>query len=339
MNSHLRKLRHLLWLLLPFLVWWALRNVSLPEVIQVLNSFGLVKILVFLGVNLLIIFLFSSRWWLILRAQGQVIPVSSLVGIRLAGFSISYFTPGTQIGGEPLQVRLLQKHAQIQSSIALASVSLDKLFELISNFTFLAIGATIILTTGLLHESPPLLGIIFWVLFLFSPIAYLLSLRAGHQPVGRVINWINGNKADRLRLYKYIPLVVSTEMHIGTLIKEKPLKVTWIFLSSVLIWIVMLAEYWLLLNFLNTPLNIIQTFTALTAARLAFLTPLPGGFGALEASQVLVIQAMGFEPAVGISASLMIRARDITFGIVGLALVAILTNKHRRLSTTVQLGD
>jgi uncharacterized membrane protein YbhN (UPF0104 family) len=60
-----------------------------------------------------------------------------------------------------------------------------------------------------------------------------------------------------------------------------------------------------------------QTVSALTAARLAFLTPLPSGLGALEASQVLAMQALGLEPTFGISISLLIRLRDILFGMVG----------------------
>ena len=45
------------------------------------------------------------------------------------------------------------------------------------------------------------------------------------------------------------------------------------------------AEYILMVNFLGMRLNAIQVFAALTALQLAFLMPLPGGLGALEASR------------------------------------------------------
>ena len=90
----------------------------------------------------------------------------------------------------------------------------------------------------------------------------------------------------------------------------------------------LLAEYWLTLRFLGVQLNLSQTIGALAAARIAFLTPLPGGIGALEASQVIVLQALGFHPAMGISVSLLIRARDLTLGGIGLWWAAVLSRKR-----------
>ncbi len=83
----------------------------------------------------------------------------------------------------------------------------------------------------------------------------------------------------------------------------------------------MLGEYWLTLYFLGLPLNLGSAIIALTAARLAFLTPLPAGLGALEAGQILAMQALGAPAEVGLSASLLIRLRDLIIGGLGLWLV------------------
>jgi len=73
-----------------------------------------------------------------------------------------------------------------------------------------------------------------------------------------------------------------------------------------------------MLTFLGANLTAVQIVIALTAMRLAYLLPLPGGLGSLEASQVLVLSLMGADPAIGVSASLLIRARDVLLGLVGL---------------------
>jgi uncharacterized membrane protein YbhN (UPF0104 family) len=57
---------------------------------------------------------------------------------------------------------------------------------------------------------------------------------------------------------------------------------------------------------------------ALTVARLAILFPLPGGLGVLEASQVFAMSTLGLEPAIGLSAALLIRLRDVLLGGAGL---------------------
>jgi glycosyltransferase 2 family protein len=90
-----------------------------------------------------------------------------------------------------------------------------------------------------------------------------------------------------------------------------------LFISS-LGWITMIVEYWLMLSFLGVNLNMIQLIVALTAARVALLLLVPGGLGTIEASQVLVLSSMGFNPAAGMSVSLLIRVRDIILAITGL---------------------
>ena len=67
-----------------------------------------------------------------------------------------------------------------------------------------------------------------------------------------------------------------------------------------------------------TAVPVPQSVVVLPAARVAFLLPVPAGLGALEAGQVLAMQALGINPAVGIGLSLLIRSRDIIFGGLGL---------------------
>ena len=100
--KRLWKPRNLVWLALPLLLWWALRDISLAEVVDTLSGLGLTQLALLASFNLFATLFFSSRWWLILRALGYRVPYLSLLGYRTAAFSISYFTPGTQFGGKPL---------------------------------------------------------------------------------------------------------------------------------------------------------------------------------------------------------------------------------------------
>jgi hypothetical protein len=62
---------------------------------------------------------------------------------------------------------------------------------------------------------------------------------------------------------------------------------------------------------------------------LAFLTPLPGGLGALVSSQILAISAMGYSIEDGARVAIIIRARDLLFGGLGLYLVGRLIRSDR----------
>jgi uncharacterized membrane protein YbhN (UPF0104 family) len=96
-------------------------------------------------------------------------------------------------------------------------------------------------------------------------------------------------------------------------------------LLSFFIWIAIVFEFRLALSFLGIQMTFPQVIVALTAARIAFLLPIPAGLGTLEAGQVLAMQALGFNPAIGISISLLIRARDVIFGGLGLWLGGVLS--------------
>ncbi|MGH2606172.1 MAG: lysylphosphatidylglycerol synthase domain-containing protein, partial [Anaerolineales bacterium] len=111
--------------------------------------------------------------------------------------------------------------------------------------------------------------------------------------------------------------------------RRSPIGLGYGLLFSALSWAVLLGEYGLMLTFLGIPPDWTGTVAALTAGRLAMLVPLPGALGALEASQVLAVSALGYRPAQGAGLALLIRARDVLFGVTGLALGAWLARRSQ----------
>ena len=86
-----------------------------------------------------------------------------------------------------------------------------------------------------------------------------------------------------------------------------------------LLWLRPPILLWLALQFLGLDLPVEGV---VTAARLAILLPFPAALGALELSQVLALTALGFGAAEGAAMGLLIRARDLSSGGVGLILTA-----------------
>ena len=68
------------------------------------------------------------------------------------------------------------------------------------------------------------------------------------------------------------------------------------------------AEYALITSFLRLDLPFWKLVTAWTTGWVSFLVPLPGGLGALEASQVSVLGLFGVSAAVAVSVALIMRA-------------------------------
>lgn len=315
-----RLIRPFLWLWPPALIllWWAFGGESIKSLGRVLLGLDPRQMALLLLINLAILLLFSSRWWLLLRAMGYRIPYFSLTAYRVAAFSVSYFTPGPQFGGEPLQVLFLQRRHGVPASAAISSVFLDKLLELLANFTFLILGLLVIITGGIAADwfQPwvwlPALSV------LLLPGLHMLALRRGRHPFSEFLARLKPDGFKHRFLQKGYEVIQDAERRLADFFMQKPLALLQSVFLSGLIWLALIGEYYLMLSFAGLKVDLSQTVMALTSMRLALLTPLPGGLGAVEASQVLALKALGFSSAEGLLVSLILRGRDFVVGGLGL---------------------
>lgn len=312
-----------LWLLIPLVLWWSLKNISLVDVSNNLRLVGIEAILILIGLNLLIFALFSLRWWLVLRTQGHQLSLISIISYRLAGFGVTYFTPGPQFGGEPLQVYLLKQREQIATSEATASVAVDKLLELLANFSFLLVGMVVLVFGGFLIGKTSVGLIVIPTLLLLVPAAYLIALWNNKHLISILVCMLEDRFPNHSRIKRIRKTLVETENHVSKFFQGNKLGFIAAAALSIGTWIFMVIEFSLMLKFLGVHLTLPQVLIALTAARIAFLLPMPAGLGTLEAGQVMAMGLIGVSPVIGISLTLLIRLRDVIFGGVGLWLGGI----------------
>lgn len=325
-------------LLLGGLLYWALQNAPLREILAILRQLTLAQLLWLAALNSVIFLLITARWWLILRAESPRVPFLPLVAYRLAAFGLSYFTPGPQVGGEPLQVLYLQRNYSFTFARATSAVIMDKLLEFLANFLFLGVGFLAVARSGMLraYAPPAWLTAPLFLLFLW-PLAHILLMYAERHPLSILLTpLVRLRHADRRRpllpgtwhgawrsLLDFARLIALSEHLAGTFCRRHP---GYLFLAlavSLLVWVGMVYEYVYMLACLHAPLAFDQALASLTIVRLAFLMPMPAGLGALEASQVLAVGAFGLPAALGISLSLLMRARDLLLGGLGLVIAAM----------------
>ncbi len=277
---------------------WTFRSVPLSAVWETLRRLSPASLLLLAALNGLLWLLFGLRGWLLARALGLNLSLRRQVAYRLAAFSVSYFTPGTQFGGEPLHVHFLRRWHGFSGSQAVAVVGVDKMLEFSVNFAFLAAGLSWALLSGRPFLSAWWLALPLTLAAL--PLAWLLALRRGWRLPLR-LSWLAQAEAQ------------AAALPAGTLYRALAV--------SLLSWGLLIAEYALMLYALGFRLSGQEVILSLTAARLAFLVPTPGGLGALEAGQMWALTQLGYPPAAGLSLSLLIRGRDLLFGSLGLVLL------------------
>ncbi len=300
--------------LLAALLYFALRNAPLREIWETLKKLQLWQALILLTINATIYVFITLRWWLIIRADYKSVRYSPLLATRIAVFGVSYFTLGPQVGGEPLQVLYLQRNYGMSYTRATSTVIVDKLLEFLANFILLIFGLTGILEAGILSASGNNLPVGFAALMILlaAPPIHILLLYRGLYPISAILKKIKKNKFTRF--------ISASERMSGRFCQRHFSSLVAATFVSVCAAAGMLLEFFLITSFLKIDLSFWQTIAAWTAGWLAFLIPLPGGLGALEASQVFALGAFGIPAASALSVALLIRARDILIGGLGLLL-------------------
>lgn len=303
---------------LAILLFFALRNAPLDELWRTLQQLRPWQIVVLFGLNLLIYTLITLRWWIIVRAENKLVAYFPLLLVRVAVFGVSYFTFGPHVGGEPLQVFYLQRKYRITFTHATASVIMDKLLEMLANFFLLAVGLTAIFQAGILStdESSSWLSLSGLIILCMWPPVHIILLYKRKYPVSATLRSIPFIKKDS----KVVRFIAASERLAGAFCRRHLSSLLSAIIVSLCAAVGMVSEFALIVNFLDIQLPFWQTVAAWTAGWLALLAPLPGGLGALEASEVFALGMFGVSAASAIGVTLVMRGRDLLMGGLGLLL-------------------
>lgn len=305
--------------LAALLFWFILRQVAVGDVIRLLGNLQISQLLLLILLNGGVLLTLVLRWSLLLGAEGYWLPLHTLFAYRLAAFGVTYFTPGPQFGGEPLQVYLVNVHHQVPVQSAVAAVTMDKLLEMMVNFGFLVGGAMLLLNRGVVPRTIGYqsLGL---ALFLFVlPLGLLVAYRFQRRPLTALLV-----QATKLSIMARLPLdrltiaLAESERHIIVLCRQRAGTVSFALLVTLVGWGLMVWEFIYTASILGVTLSPTSAVMVLMAARIAYLLPMPAGLGTFEASLFLAFDFLHYAPAAALSLSLLIRARDALLGLCGL---------------------
>lgn len=312
---------------LAVLLYFALRNVPLHEIWTTVRGLQLWQAGALLGLSLFIYGLLTLRWWIIVRAENRHIPYFPLLLVRIAVFGVSYFTFGPHVGGEPLQVFYLQRKYKLTFTHATASVIMDKLLELLANFFLLAAGLTAILQAGILSKngSGSWLSLSGLLLLCMWPPIHIVFLYRRKYPVSALLRGIPFIKKDS----RPVRFIAASERLAGTFCRRHLPSLLAATAISVFAGMGMVGEFALIVAFLDIHLSSWQTIAAWTAGWLSLLVPLPGGLGALEASEVFALGIFGIPAALAIGVTLVMRGRDLLVGGLGLLIASRTLEKSK----------
>ncbi len=301
------------------LLVWSWRDISLAAVATAIARWGWREGLLFGVLNLFILAAMCWRWYFILHQLRFPVPFGSLILYRMGANTLSYVTPGPQFGGEPLQVYCLAARHGVAPTAASAAVAVDRLVELAGNLLFLSIAGIYVLRT-LAPETATVKPALVVMAGVGLGAALLLgAMASGRHPISRLVAWGGRRTGWSHKLARLIDFVQASESRATPILTARHLK--YYTLAAVVHWGAFLAELGLIYFFLGVTLSAPALLTMAVAARLAFLLPLPGGWGILEAGQVAAFAGLGGYPTVAMAACLIMRARDLVLIAAGAGLL------------------
>jgi putative membrane protein len=245
-----------------------------------------------------------------------------LLAARIAGDAVNYVTPTATVGGELVRLQLLRGRAatiDIATSVAVAKVS-----QTVGQVTFVVAGLALIL----LHTPlPPAtrLGLVLGAAVLSAlVVALVLAQRRGMlAPLVRVAAIFD--RHERLATLTHRLRHLDAEIarfhgaRDGAFVRSAAC-----FLAG---WALGALEIYLMLWLLGLPASVQRAFTieVLSVAIDTTLFFVPGKVGTQEGGKVLIFSVLGLDPAKGLSVGILRRIRELSWALVGLA---ILSRRH-----------
>ncbi len=147
-----------------------------------------------------------------------------------------------------------------------------------------------------------------------------------NETIAKIINnvglrWLDSNRLSNINFH-WNEITNSLQR----LLKNKVALLVALLLS-IAGWALTFFELYLVLSFFGIYLNISEFTLLLVAMRVAFLLPLPGGIGTLEASVLLVFSVVALPETAAAALLALIRLRDVIVLSLGFMCLRLLQSK------------
>jgi uncharacterized protein (TIRG00374 family) len=321
LKSSLNLLHSLAWPIALGLATWILAKLPLASLPQAIAGLQVWQWLAWMSINLAVIILLAWRWLVLARAIGLAPGFLQILRVRQAGQVISFVTPGPQFGGEPLQVFWLWKRYCVPGPDAFLAVGLDRFYELWINFGILLVAVLGLLAFASMNVIDwHYLALVLLILVLAMAVSGWLLLRQP-APVRAWVRRLTKPWRHHVRLRQLETHWWQLNESLQRVFSRHRSALGVALGLSLLAWVGMIAEFWLLLSYVGVPPDLTRFVFLFTVVRLAFLVPLPGGIGSVEAALLWSFQELALPLSAAAGLIMLMRLRDIAILLTGAAML------------------
>ncbi len=318
-----RVLRITIWVaVLAFLVLFAQR-VHWGDTWRALRSASPTMLLAAAAVNLLSLALKGARWWIFLRPVG-VDSFWLAMRATFAGAGLNNVLVAN--GGEAARVIFVSRAGRVPSAKILASVALERLFDVSGYVLMLVLGIWLLPLPDQVSALRPFAITALATLGFF--VLFLLSREKTEERVTDESNW-HGKLRAFARRFTHTLASVSTVS-----------RFTAAMLLSIGSWGLQIATYQMTAQAVHFPITFTGTVACLLAVNVSFaLRPTPGNLGVFQLVYALTAAALGFDSNAAVAVAFLIQAQQILpVTAIGVALAPEFIRRGKRPPTPPEIA-
>ncbi len=270
--------------------------------------------LVALGLQIAHTALWALRWSLIIRAQGQKVP-REILGITFSGAFFNNITPVAKSGGEPVRAYLLGKMNHTTPEEGMASVVVDRIFDM-APFVIICLITFALIFVSHLAANLFLLTLILLGLIASGVLSVVLTLACLRKEAGlRIVLFFFDKLKPILRRFGPVEELRSRlEKALGRFylgvktISENRRLLLASMLISLLLWLIIILRLKTVFASLGSEQSLLViNVVSVGAVFVEFLPLLPGGLVSTEATMIALFIGLGVHKDLSTSAVLLDR--------------------------------
>ena len=310
---------------------------DINEIFEFFSNTTTVLVVLFVLIQVGLMFVLTLRWGLILKSQGHKnVSLFRLNKYRVAGQSVSFFTPAAKMGGEGIKTRIMAKRESLSYSKALSSVVLDNVVDLTASGFFFFIGAIIVLSMNTGLATKVFLGSLV-LIFGFVLILFNYRLFKGKSLIHSIAKRFGLFKIKKVKVIEKEFKKFDNYLH-DFYKKDKKYFFYTIGLSFIS-WVLMFLEYYVAGRMLGFKFSVWMIFLIVTLVGIAYLIPIPMALGTLEAGQISAFSILSISSAAAIGLSFIIRAKDMLIAFWGVGILSFYGFDVNKSLSKAGIGD
>ena len=292
---------------------------GLENIKNILFHLSVLEFLVIFLIFSIDFFIIVYRWKIVLESYGYKVPYKRLIAPKASCFAVSYLTPFSRIGGEPVRAYMLKKRNKVPFIIGLASTISDKIIEFSSSLLIVLLGIFIIFIKYSISKRIGVIMLSIAGLFVLLLLIFYFTIMNNKKLFTTLIKMFGLNKIKHLDgIEKH---TIKFEGSISNFFINHKKRILLLILLSTLANLFILVNYIVAASFLGQPISFAESILIFSLTALATTFPIPGALGPYEGFSALVFSLIGAGAGFGVAFSLVTRGVELIIVALGIFFV------------------